>query len=49
MQRDWGASQDDWDEEQDPEGFRIGGSVPRAAAKTVDAAGTLICLLTFKK
>ena len=42
MQRDLGASQDDWDEEQDPEGFKLAGSVPRAAAKNVDAAGTLM-------
>ncbi len=35
------ALQEDWDEEQDPEFFKLGGSVPQATNKTSDEAGTL--------
>ena len=38
------ALQEDWDEEQDPECFRLGGSVPQARAKPIEEAGAS-CLL----
>lgn len=39
------ALQDEWDEEQDPEGFRLGGSVPKASApEEAGAVVPLTCL-----
>ena len=35
------ALQEDWDEEQDPEFFRLGGSVPQATSKGPGEAGAL--------
>lgn len=37
------ALQVDWDEEQDPEYFRLGGSVPQTTGKAAGEAGALRC------